>query len=78
MSNFAKTDILFTIDLRIQQTIFKLPVYESDNQETLILRLTNMPNFKSNYKSKLREKLLDQFKKIVNNGKASQHVNRKI
>jgi len=60
-----KKTSLFSLDLRIEQDIIKLKVYEEDAVTDIVDRLFGSLSLKSSSKDKLKSKLEEQFRKIM-------------
>lgn len=73
-----KKSALFSLDLRIEQEIIKLKVYEDDTITDIVNRLFGSTNLKSSSKDKLKAKLEEQFMKIVHKKDLSQVIKNKL
>lgn len=69
---------LFTIDLRIDKKIAKLQVYEEDNLSDLIQRLFKLVTWKRMTKEKIKNRLQEQFRKLVSGQNISSNIKNKL
>ena len=69
---------LFTIDLRIDKKIAKLQVYEEDNLSDLIQRLLKLVTWKRMTKEKIKNRLQEQFRKLVSGQNISLNTKNKL
>lgn len=73
-----KKTSLFSLDLRIEQDIIKLKVYEEDALADIVERLFASLSLKSSSKDKLKNKLEEQFRKILQKKELSQVIKNKL
>lgn len=73
-----QTDVLFSIDLRIDKKSLKLKVTANDTLTDLIEKLGRLVTWREIPHSKMKTRLEEQIKKIVDSQKLSANVNNKL
>jgi ribosomal protein L25 (general stress protein Ctc) len=73
-----KKTTLFSLDLRIEQDIIKLKVYEEDALTDIVERFFGSLTLKPSSKDKLKGKLEEQFKKLLQKKELSQVIKNKL
>lgn len=73
-----KDTVLFTIDLRIDKRPLKLKVNSNDGQSDLIAKLDKLITWRRIPQNKMKNRLEEQFKKIVSDGTVSTNVRNKL
>lgn len=69
---------LFTIDLKIDNQLLKLKVHAEDNLSDLIANLTTLITWKKISQEKVKNRLEEQFRKIIASKKLSEAVKNKL
>jgi hypothetical protein len=73
-----KDTVLFTIDLRIDKRPLKLKVSSNDGQSDLIAKLDKLITWRRIPQNKMKNRLEEQFKRIVSDGTVSTNVRNKL
>jgi hypothetical protein len=73
-----KDTVLFTIDLRIDKRPLKLKVNSNDAQSDLIAKLDKLITWRRIPQNKMKNRLEEQFKRIVSDGTVSTNVRNKL
>ncbi len=73
-----KDTVLFTIDLRIDKRPLKLKVNSNDGQSDLIAKLDKLITWRRIPQNKMKNRLEEQFKRIVSDGTVSTNVRKKL
>jgi hypothetical protein len=73
-----KDTVLFTIDLRIDKRPLKLKVNSNDGQSDLIAKLDKLITWRRIPQNKMKNRLEEQFKRIVSDGTVSTNVRNKL
>lgn len=73
-----KDTVLFTIDLRIDKRPLKLKVSSNDGQSDLIAKLDKLITWRKIPQNKMKNRLEEQFKRIVSDGTVSTNVRNKL
>jgi hypothetical protein len=59
MSSLSKkTNILFTIDVKVSGQTISVPVYDGENHEQLVKRFCEQHIFKSDYQQAIKDKII--------------------